>query len=202
MRTALVLLGLLGCTKAGTSSEPITNPSPGAKLPPAAPSLAVQITAVTLGDDCGVAAVPPAPAAGADANARRRSDSDADWKQPCEQTSMQLAITSPAGAAPVEIAVKKVELYDENGKLLGDLTSRSPTVWDASAYKPWDQQVASGAQLSVSYLLAPPNWGAIGGRHSRMYTLKAVIRVGGADQTLQRDVQVMGITTLPPNVRT
>ncbi len=132
----------------------------------------------------------------------RLAREDARGDMACEQTSMQLSVTSPAGAAPVQLTVKKVELYDENGKLLGELASRSPTVWDASAYKPWDQKVATGAQLSVSYLLAPPDWGAIGGRHSKMYTLKAIVAVGGADQTLSREVQVMGITTLPPNVRT
>jgi len=122
----------------------------------------------------------------------------------CEQTSMQLAVTSPSGAAPVALAVKKVELYDENGTLLGELASRLPTVWvsDKGSYQPWDQQVAAGAQLSVSYLLAPPNWAAIGGRRDTMYSVKAIVTVGGTDQTLTHDVHVMGYTTLPPNVRT
>jgi hypothetical protein len=206
-RSALLLLGLLGCTKAGPSSEPITNPSPGAKPPPVAPSLAVQITAVTLGDDCGSVGLPARSATPADAEMDRKrgpgADHDADWQQPCEQTSMQLAVTGAPTGDPTKISVKKVELYDDKGTLIGELTSRNPTVWaQTGTYGPWDQMVAPAQALSVSYALSAPDWRKAGKRYDRNYTLKAVLTIGSSDRSVQRDVRVDAPAPMPAMVDT
>ncbi len=201
-RSALLLLGLVACTKAGPSSEPIANPSPGAKPPPAAPSLTVQITAVTLGDDCGSLG---APAAEMDRKRGPGADHDAsdDWQQPCEQTSMQLAVTGAPTGDPTKLSVKKVELYDDKGTLIGELTSRNPTVWaPTGTYGPWDQMVAPAQALSVSYALSAPDWRKAGKRYDRNYTLKAVLTIGSSDRSVQRDVRVDAPAPLPAMVDT
>jgi hypothetical protein len=215
---AVLLVGLVACSRAGAPETEVTTSPPAVKAPPpkppvtapAAPQVTVEMTAATLADACGDAPPmrPPVPrektADRLESPAQRSRSSVSRGVRACEQTSMQLAVASPATAQPVQIAVKKVELYDASGKLLGELAARLPTVWTdaSSAYKPWDQKVAAGAQLSVSYLLSPPDWGAIGGRRAVMYTVKAVITIGGTETTVQHDVEIEAETTLPPNVRT
>lgn len=116
---------------------------------------------------------------------------------------MQLSVIAPAGATASQLTVKKVELFDDKGVLIGEVTPRAPTVWaQDGTYKPWDQQVAAGQQLSVSYALSQPPWGEVTGRWNRTYVVKAVITVGGADRSVQFDVHVAAPTMLPPNVRT
>ncbi len=116
---------------------------------------------------------------------------------------MQLSVIAPAGATASQLTVKKVELFDDKGVLIGEVTPRTPTVWaQDGTYKSWDQQVAAGQELSVSYALTQPPWGAVHERWNRTYVLKAVITVGGADRSVQRDVHVAAPAMLPPDVRT
>jgi hypothetical protein len=219
MRTGYtwVLAGLLACTKAGPTQDSIEPPPreptfaqpPEAKLPPPAPAptVTVAMTAATLADDCGGVAPAPAPRA----KAEQRSDESAEAsrargaaaKRACEQSSMQLSVIAPAGAAASQLSVKKVELYDDKGALVGALTPRAPTVWaQDGTYTPWDQKIAAGQELSVSYALSQPPWGEVTGRWNRTYVVKAVITVGGTDRSVQFDVHVAAPTMLPPNVRT
>jgi hypothetical protein len=131
---------------------------------------------------------------GKSAKARRR----------CEQTSMQLSVIAQPGAAATTIKVKKVELYEDSGKLVGTLTASSPTVWvDANGrYEAWNQGVAADAKLSVSYVLSQPDWSGVKDKASKSYTLKAVVTVGTADQTVSHEAEVAAPTILPPNVKT
>ncbi len=116
---------------------------------------------------------------------------------------MQLSVIAPAGVSASQLTVKKVELFDDKGALIGELTPRAPTVWSQDGtYKAWDQAVAAGQELSVSYALSQPPWGQVTERWNRTYVIKAVITVGGADRSVERDVHVAAPAMLPPNVRT
>lgn len=207
MRTAsaLIVIALFGCTKEHPGSDPSPTPGPGVRSPAPAPTPApaavtVAITAVSLAGDCGQ------PAADSRAEQKRASEQDSDRAQQrkaCEQTSMQLSVTGAAGTQPIQIRVKRVELFDDKGALIGELTPRTPTVWSQDGtYRPWDQLVAPAQALSVSYALSEPRWGAVTERWNRTYVLRAVITVGATDQTVQRDVHVAAPATLPPDVET
>ncbi len=160
MRTyAWLLVGLLGCTKAGGNQQSEAQPEPivvsaQAKMPPPPPApappptqppvpappppppaevtskITVQMTAATLADDCGGS--PPR---------TLKSDSASEETEPkaksavakadraCDQTSMQLSVKASAGGGATRITVKKVELFDSKGVKIGTLTASSPTVW-------------------------------------------------------------------------
>lgn len=218
---------LAGCTKAGTEHDapakapvrseqtpavapkfatppPTTTPPP----PPAPPTPAqarVELTAVTLADDCGGTAPHTAPATEKKAKAKSELKSDAAAgaraKRRCEQTSMQLAITAVDAS---RFQVKSVELFDESGKPLGKLTPSKPTRWsvDKARYETWDERVPAGTPINVSYVLQQPAWDRIGNRWNRTYTLKTVVTIGGVDRAAQKDVSLSAPTTLPPNVKT
>jgi hypothetical protein len=116
---------------------------------------------------------------------------------------MQLAVTGAPSGSPQTVSVKKVELFDEKGMLIGELAWRNPTVWSQDgSYAAWDQTVAASQALSVSFQLSAPDWSKIADRYDRRITLKAVLTVGGADRSVQRDVQVDAPAALPPDVET
>jgi hypothetical protein len=220
-RLALMLVVVAGCTKAGTGHEsapgeptPTTAALPAVKAAPPAPpkpSTRVELTAVTLADDCGGTPPSNAPAklakaelalpADSESKAKRDAAAGARAKRRCEQTSMQLTVI--AGDAST-IHVKSVELFDDAGKSLGTLTTSKPTRWsDATAtYELWDEAVAAGSTTSVSYVLAQPNWDQIGNRWNRTYLLKTVLSVGGVDQAAQKTLTLTAPTNLPANVKT
>lgn len=210
------LVMVAACTKAGTGQEsPPGEPSPGkptpgvsptaptappAKTIPPAPNAKVELTAVTLADDCGGSPPWSPPTKQAAKQDSARPDSKAKAKRRCEQTSMQLSITA---ADASNLKVKKVELFDDKGTSLGTLAASKPTKWsEASAsYEAWDETFAPGS-ISVSYVLAQPAWDGIADRWNKTYTLKTVVSIGGADQSASKDVTLSAPTTLPPNVKT
>lgn len=181
-------------------------------LAPLAPrEVSVTISSATLGEDCGESPEPsPAKKASQDslsAPARAAESSlvsGARARRACEQTSMQLSVRSGADAAAAGIKIKKVELFDENGKLIGALTPRGPSVWSAasSSYQTWDQKSVPGADLMVRYVLSAPDWSKVNNRWDRGYTIKATVTVGGTDKKLEREVYLQGETQLPPGVVT
>lgn len=219
-----VFVGLVACTNMSTSSssgaptpEPtppaVTTPPAAEPTPPAvttppvveptapakAAAVTVQMTAATLGDDCGG---PPGKAKAKERSAMAKS-SRMKGDRACEQSSMQLSVVAAADGAPTRLAVKMVELFDDKGKRIGELTARTPSAWDASgAYQAWDEHSKPGQELSVSYALSQPPWGDVSDRRSRGYVLKAVLTVGDGEQAVQRDVRVEAPTILPPNVKT
>ncbi len=214
MRHWFVSLVLVAaCTKAGTGQEsPPGEPTPGVsptapptttappKTVPPAPNAKVELTAVTLADDCGGAPPWSPPTKQAAKQDSEHPDSKAKAKRRCEQTSMQLAITATDAS---NLKVKKVELFDDKGTSLGTLAASKPTKWsEASAsYEAWDETFTPGS-ISVSYVLAQPTWDGIADRWNKTYTLKAVVSIGGADQSATKDVTLSAPTTLPPNVKT
>jgi hypothetical protein len=212
-RLALLLVLSAACTKVGTGNEsppgeplqarPAVAPIPvPAKVTPPKTISRIELTAVTLADDCGGAA-PSSKAVKAEmkAGAKGKAKQDAAYQRRCEQTSMQLSIT--AGDAG-KIQIKSVELFDDAGKSLGTLTASKPTRWsDANGlYETWDETVAAGVTSSVSYVLGQPKFDPGEERWNRTYTLKTVLTVGGVDQTAQKDVTLTAPTTLPANVKT
>ncbi len=218
-RLLFVLVVVAGCTKADPvpSPSPAPAPAPGVAFaepppttptppaptppPPAAPlDVSVQLTAVTLADDCGGATQ----AGAARAKSARSEPSGVAaqrYQRRCEQTSMQLALRASAVA---KIEIKSVELLDEHGKSLGMLAARSPTQWSqgASRYTAWDETLAADTPLKVSYMLQQPNWAKIGNRWNRTYTLKTVVSIGGVDKSVTKNVTLEAPTILSPNVRT
>lgn len=161
------------------------------------------MTAATLADDCGGGA--PAAKSEDDAAAAKSKQKSAQFAKEdraCDQSSMQLSIKS-SGSAATQLTVKNVELFDENGVLIGTLKARTPTLWTKDGnYKSWNQKIAAGADLSVSYALSQPPWGVVSNRRNRTYVLKAVVTVGAGEQTLKHDVHVSAPTSLPPGVKT
>ena len=206
-RSLFALLVMAACTKAGpTTDSPTEGPTSVPKVPGAAPKSAssVELTSVTLADDCGGTAptsVPVQRKQGAKSRESEAEDQDRSARRRCEQTSMQLAIVAGAGAS---VKIKSVELFDDAGLSLGKLVASKPTKWaDArSMYEAWDESVAAGSTLNVSYVLSQPQWDRIENRINRTYRLKTVITIGGVDQPAQKDFTINAPATLPPDVET
>lgn len=127
----------------------------------------------------------------------------------CEQTSMQLQITSAAHAST--IALRNVELLDDKGQVLGTLTARLPTRWDdaTSQYTAWDLSVAAGASVKVSWVLSTPVWSNLGMTRAeaanRTFRVRITIGAAGGDQVLDGQARVVVVsppTPLPPGVVT
>ena len=214
-----LLVVMMACTNAGTGQDPvgsppeptpaftptptptIPTPEPVAAIPEPVAAVTVQMTAATLGDDCG--ASPPAPAPKAKSAMYKGDMERVGGRRACDPSSMQLSVVAAAGGAATRLSVKKVELLDDKGAMIGELMASAPSVWDPSgAYRAWDEGVAPGQDLSVSYALSQPPWDSVPGRRSRTYVLRAVITIGGGEQSVQRDVQIAARTSLPPGVKT
>lgn len=217
--TAWVVAGVIGVAGAGLSAAELHEGPPTATVRTVATpqatvdSITVEMTAATLADDCGHGIVPTSPPVQDPPNPKKRSeyapergDSSARHgaraRRQCEQTSMQLSVISPMGNARTTLRVKSVEIFDEHGVRVGKLTPRSPTFWSNSTYQTWDETVAPGQSLSVSYALTQPDWAGVVERWNKTFVVKAVVTIGGSDRTVERDVYVAAETSLPPNVRT
>jgi len=220
-RFALSLALLTSCiwsepAPVAPNDKPVVTTVPTPITAPGAAKVTVDLTAVTLADDCG--GTPPweppaAPTRKADIDDSPKSKSEKQdqslakgksaTKRRCEQTSMQLSVASSDGK-PTKVTVKKVEMFDETGASLGELAASTPTFWSKNAmYESWDQMIAPASQLSVSYVLQQPDWNSIQNRWNRTFRLKVTVTIGDADQSMQKDVQTMSApTTLPPNVKT
>ncbi len=205
MRSAILLV-MVGCGSAASTSS-----SKG--------DVSVELSSVTLADDCGTSGNPPPPptqVAGKEAAAERVADGPANMvaqgscakgancnfarSRGCDQTSMQLAIKS--GDA-LGVRVKKVELLDAGGKSLQQLAARSPTKWGASKYEPWDEKLAAGQLAQTSYSLAAPDWNKLGGRmdaQTKKYQLRVVVEVGDSEHTLEK--QSISPALMQPDVVT
>ena len=175
--------------------------------------ITVELSAVTLGDDCAVVPSNPKPAkpsraAPAAPSVRAPADCDVGGcghHSRCDQTTMQLAIKTPAGSKPTTIKIKKVELLDNKGKVLEVLTSKLPSKWDgSSSYIVWNEQVAAGESVKAMYSLNAPNWNKLtNGRwnaHSKTFQLRVTVTIGSESKTVEK--QSITPTQLPPAVPT
>ncbi|MEM6996857.1 MAG: hypothetical protein AAF721_40515 [Myxococcota bacterium] len=185
--------------------EPIEEPQPEPEAEPA--KISVQMTSATLADDCGRGPSTPPRARQPKGKLKSKRKGDmakgAKARRRCEQSSIQLAIVAPEGVQPADMAVKSVELLLESGTSVGTLEARAPSVWsDDGGYTPWNQKVEPSQDLSVSYALSQPDWSKVEDRWNKTYTVKAVLSIAGADQTVEQNVVVDAPTSLPPNVKT
>jgi hypothetical protein len=218
-----LLLLLFGCAK----SEPTKDPGPA--VTPVAPEITVALAGVTLADDCGDGAptkpLPPPPSPAAAGSGQQPASPAASMPaaesvsagacagpgcgalpQPaCEQTSMQVALRAPAGAAATKIRIKQIELLDHTGKSVGTLTARAPSKWDGKGtYVSWDEALAAGTELVASYKLSAPDWTTLtGGRWnapSKRFSLRVTVTISDKDRTIEK--QSIVPTTPEPAVAT
>lgn len=160
----------------------------------------VELSSVNLADDCAPLETPPKPAkakvnapATPAAPASVRPSDEAPGvvasRRGCDQTSMQLALTS-TGKADAKVVVTKVELLDAKGKVLQELTARDPQTFATDAYVEWDQQLAAGATIKVMYALSAPDWDKLTkGRwnaHEKSFQLRVTVDVGTAKQKVTK----------------
>ena len=122
----------------------------------------------------------------------------------CNQTAMQLSVVAGGKALTSKVRVKKVELFDDKGTRIGELTARGPSFWSVSAgaYAPWTERVEPGQTLAVRYVLSQPKWSTTKNRFNQMYSVKVLVTVGGSDKALSRDVYLTAESRLPPDVDT
>jgi len=210
----------MACTSVGTDPvDPAQPPSEQAPTPEATPAstptpsepptppktagVTVQMTAATLSDDCGGA--PQREQAQGLVQAKSAlidEDEDGD-DYACQQSSMQLSVVAAAKSPRLQLAVTKVELFDDKGTMLGPLTPRTPTVWtDGGTYQAWDESILGGQDLSVSYALSEPPWADVSDRGDRTYVLKATVTVDGEAQLLQHNIEIAAPSIYPADVQT
>ena len=185
-RLALVL-AVAGCSSTPTTTSPVK--------PPAAGAIAVDLASVSLAEDCGKGAQPADPVHASRPNPANDSASEADSAEgeaACEQTTMQLSIKAGGNAGAIRI--KRIELLDSTGKVVGTLTPRSPSRWVDGNYQPWDQRVAAGQNLTASYALSAPSWDQLpGGRDpSAVYRARVTISIDGEDRTFDKQATIEG----------
>ena len=222
----LLALGL-GCTKQTSGSDQGIAPPPPTPAPTG--DVTIELAGITLGDDCGGDWTPPPPATAPAATTPPASTAPASpaavspsrgpaapsscavgancggSTRACQQTSVQLSMQAKGGTTPTTIRVKKVELLDSSGKLLAELASRAPMKWtDAGSYQPWDQTIAPGAQLAVSYTLASPAWGSMEGgmygQANKTFQVRVTVLVGTKDRVIEK--AAIQPTIMPPAVPT
>lgn len=184
----------------GSSSAPVTTP------PKNLPKVDVAIAAVTLADDCGSGpTMPPAEDEAPQASQDRASTtvsagaSMSMAKRACEQSSIQLRVANTTTGA-AKVAIQRIELYDDSGTKVGELTPRAPSRWSATdyTYASWDEQVAANETLQVSYALSAP-----GVSRGATYTVKLVVTAGdGNERTLEQKTTLEAEASLPPGVVT
>jgi hypothetical protein len=199
MRFALVVSAVLGCARAETA-EDTKQPKP---LP--VPSIGIELAGVTLADDCGPNVKPMPPPAQPSAGSGRVPAASQDAPDAsmaagacatpggchipapqCEQSSMQIAIK--ANGQKTKIAIKRVELLDSSGKVVGELTASTPTQWSGSAYVTWDEAVAG--DLNASYKLTSPDWEKLTkGRWNAAnfrFQLRVIVTVGDKERAIEK----------------
>lgn len=160
----------------------------------------VAIASVTLADDCGTGPTTSPPVQ----SARRSPSSEIGFgdamasmaKRMCEQSSVQLRVTNGTAAAS-DISIKKIELVDEQGNVLRELTPREPSKWTGDAYQPWDQKVDAAQTLQISYALSEPAVSAGG-----TYTVRVTVASAGGDKTLETKTKLEAPASLPPGAVT
>jgi hypothetical protein len=126
--------------------------------------------------------MPPSPGAPAHAG-----DSVGSFRQPCDQSTVQLALEH-GGDAAVPVEIKAVRILSK-GKVVGTLHTRKPKIWANDTYEAWDQSVAPNTPTKVSYKLSLPEWSevekAIGQTSfGHMFTLELDVAVDGQVQTI------------------
>ena len=195
--TLLASLAVVAAACGGSKPQPPTNK-------PVPNTVDVAIASVTLADDCGTAptTIPPVQSS----RQYKPSPEFADMAEPargasmakrmCEQSSVQLRVANGTQAASV-ITIKKVEVLDESGNVVGELMPRDPSKWTGDAYQPWDGKVDAAQTLQVSYALSQPSVSA-----GSTYTVRVIIGSAEGDKTLETRTTLEAPASLPPGAVT
>lgn len=149
------------------------------------PSLAVEaeLASATLADDCsgeGARIAEPGLADCAEGFA------DCGW---CSQTGLQISIEAGEGESAVPFEVITVRLRSSDGAVVDELDARNARLFVDGAYVAWDEQIAPGASLQVTYDASAPDWTAIGNgnpwtTHGMSFTVEVVVRIDGVERLL------------------
>lgn len=186
---SLLLLVLASCWTSTTPAQP-----PKGEAAP----IEVAIASIRLGDDCpGVASAELAQGSVAGDCA-----GDCGSMRTCEQTQLQVSLRSTAGMKAT-VAIKKVEMLDSAGVVIGTLTVREAQRWASDgSYAKWDQQIAPGEVMAASYALTAPDWNLVpGGRDpSRKIKVRVVFALGDGEKTFEKEAMVAAFSD--PNVVT
>jgi hypothetical protein len=179
-------------------------------------AVTISVSSIHLAEDCGeIASTPPVnptavsptspPPPGVIARPERRAQpSDSvrmDESEPqCDQSALQLQLVAAATPSATVIAIRKIELLDETGKVLGELTPRSPTQWMPSGqYTAWDQSIAGGATIKASYALSAPSWPAYGltraSAAQQTFRLRVTVTANGSEQVVSGQATVVSPPT-------
>lgn len=160
-------------------------------------NLEASISAASLASDCGAEApglgdcAPPPEKCMQDEN-------DPECKNwcglPCQQSNMQLLLRAESTSDAGKVSIQKVELLDNSGnKVLQELTSYEPKLWNGESYASWDENLEAAATPSqVSYNLTAPDWATIGSgdawkTYSMTFYLRVTVEVDGVSITLLSD---------------
>jgi hypothetical protein len=209
MKSVLWILALAACSESSADSGSFAKPPPPG-------GLQVELAAVTLADDCAPPTPPPStPAAPPKPSITKPADDIAPGAAPrkvapgyrgnCDQTTMQLKISTPADFKAGSVKIKKVELLDADGKFLQTLSSRNPRAWkNTTSYLPWDEKIGPSVGTNAMYDLSAPDWNKLtNGRwnaHSKAFQVRVVVEIGGNNKTLTKSTVTP--TRLPPPVPT
>lgn len=148
-----------GSTPSHYAPPPPVDPTGSVTPPPEAHGdFRVAVASVQLHSDCPepapVAADEPPRSSEVAAGAMARSAQQGDsFRQPCTQSTVQLAVNSEFAG---QFRVEAVRVLDPTSKrVAGTTTLRKPTQWKASegTYTPWDARVSAGTELNISYKL-------------------------------------------------
>jgi hypothetical protein len=215
----LFAVAVAACSKdtgTGTNSDKV----PGfGKVAPA--EVSVELSGVTLADDCGdvTERVPPPsqpkaaagsstkPSAAESISAGACADPrncHGPTQPPCEPTSMQLSLRAPADVKATTLRITKVELLD-GGKVVDTLAARKPSKWDdKGTYVTWDEAIAPDQTIQASYLMSPPDWNKLtGGKynaHTKVFNLRVTFTTGNAEKTIEK--QAITPVAIEPAVST
>jgi hypothetical protein len=145
-------------------------------------TVAVSVSAITLGDQCGSSSA-----------ALRAGDCAPSFAggcgSICRSSSVQLDVVSTSHS-PARLEVREVRLYDpDSGALVDTLSASEAKQWLNNSYQAWDESVGAGATVKASYRLSAPQWSKIdaaGGRinYSKGYQTQVDVAVDGELRTL------------------
>lgn len=142
----------------------------------------VAFSSVQMLEDC------PDPAPATPASGMSPDDSSAVY-QDCMQSTIQIAFAAQ-GEGSSQIALREVRLATPEGKVLGTIAHRLPTVWQDNGYVTWDQVLPGDTELKAAYKITPPNWQEVEkmlgtGSYGEMFVLEMDVEIGGVMKTLR-----------------
>ena len=174
-------------------------------------TVTISVSSIHLADDCGdtktptpvvPAAVSPTPPSSPGVRVRpaRAAPGAGPRRQQCDQSALQLQLVAAPAASVTIIAIQKVELLNQAGDVLGELTPRSPTQWMPSGqYVAWDQTITGDATIKASYALSAPMWPAYGLTRAtaakQIFRLRVTVTANGNPQVVSGQATVVSPPT-------